>query len=187
MGNFSHVEMREWRKRMEPEISKAVEDIHLIATPFRIIRNLVVVSFAILFAPVLLIWLVVGSHLQPQDCGIAKFLIGVFGPLVFCVWFAGVVRWIELRNETSPALGEGTARASELAAYFCGLGYVGVLLSTMLGFEGLVSLWAMVLGLFSPAIFYVLGRLFGMRLTKGLAILEVGITLFVFANGFGFF
>jgi hypothetical protein len=165
------------------------EDIHLIAAPFRLIRNFLIAFVAILFAPVLLVWLIVASHLQPEHVGIAKFLIGVFGPLIFCLWFAGVVRWCERRNPGCPPMGglAGRKRASSLAAYFCGIGWIGVLLSLMNNLTGIQSLWAIVLGLFSPAIFYVLGCLFGTWLTKTLAVLEIGLTVFLFVRGFGFF
>lgn len=163
------------------------DDIHLIAAPFRLVRQLLLVSAAILVAPALLVWLVIASHLEPENVGIAKFPIGVFGPLVFSLWFAGIVRWLERKKADVPALGEGYGRASGLAAYFCGLGYVGVLLSTMFGLRGVASVWAMVLGLFSPAIIYILGRVFGMWLTKALSALEIGLTVFLFGRGFGFF
>ncbi len=162
-------------------------DIHLMAAPFRLVRNLLLVSAAILVAPLLLIWLIIASRLQPESCGIAKFPIGVFGPLIFSLWFAGIVRWCERHKDDAPALGEGHARSSGLAAYFCGIGYVGVLLSTMFGLQGTVSAWAMVMGLFSPAMFYILGRVFGIWLTKALATLQVGLTVFLFGRGFGFF
>lgn len=52
--------------------------------------------------------------------------------------------------------------------------------------NGVQSLWAMVAGLFSPAVFYALGRLLGMWLTITLALLEIGVTVVLFAKGFGF-
>jgi hypothetical protein len=162
------------------------DDIHLIAAPIRLIRNLLVVSGFILAAPVLLVWLIVASYFEPH-VGFPKALIGVFGPLVFSLWCAGIVRWHERNRLDTPALGKGRGRASGLAAYFCGLGHIGVLLSTMFGLQGVESVWAMVLGLFSPAIFYVLGRTFGMWLTKTLAVLEVGMTVCLFGKGFGLF
>jgi hypothetical protein len=150
---------------METNINRTADDIHLTATPFRLIRNLIVVSLVILSAPLLLIWLIVASHLQPQDCGIAKFMIGVFGPIVFCVWFAGVVRWYDRRKKKYPAIGSelGRSRASGLAAYFCGVGYLGVLASMpacyYLDISGVGTVWIMVLGLFSPAIQYAIVRM----------------------------
>jgi hypothetical protein len=162
------------------------DDIHLIAAPIRLVRNLLVVSAFILAAPLLLVWLVVASYFEPH-LGFAKVLIGVFGPIVFSIWFAGVVRWSEQGNQRYPALGRGCGRAGALGAYFCGLAWVGILLSIMNSLTGLQSLWAMVLGLFSPAIFYVLGRTFGMWLTKTLAVLEIGLTVFLFGKGFGLF
>ncbi len=163
------------------------EDIHLIAAPFRLIRNLIAAFLAILFAPAILVLLIIGSYATPDECGLAKIVIGVFGPLVFCIWFAGVVRWLERNREDVPDLGTGRARASGLAAYFCGLAWVGILLSLMNKLAGLESLWAIVLGLFSPAIFYVFGCIFGMWLTNTLAVLEVGLTVFLFGRGFGLF
>jgi len=148
------------RRTMSPSQSQFEHDIHLITAPIRFIRNLLLISVAILFAPLLLVWLIVGSHLKPQDCGIAKVVIGVFGPLVFCIWFAGVVRWIEHKSDKHPELGSvaGQSRASSLAAYFCGLGYLGVLVSLMNNLTGLQSLWAMVVGLFSPAILFAMWK-----------------------------
>jgi len=67
------------------------------------------------------------------------------------------------------------------------LAWVRVLLSLMNHLSGIQSLWAMVVGLFSPAIFYILGRLFGMWLTVIFAILEIGVIVFVFGRGFGVF
>lgn len=175
---------------MEPETDRMADDIHLIATPFRLIRSFVAVSLAILFAPAILVLLIVASHLRPEDCGIAKVLIGVFGPLVFCIWFAGAVIWVEQRNgvdDPSTSLGDRQARASGLGAYFCGLAWVGILLSLMNSLTGIESLWAMVAGLFSPAVFYALGRWFGTWLTITLSLLEVGLTVFLFGRGFGLF
>ncbi len=161
---------------MEPDIKQISDDLHLIATPFRLIRNVIAASLAILFAPAILVLLVIGSYSHPNDCGFAKVLIGVFGPMVFGIWFVVVVGWYDRSDPES-----------ELAAYFCGLAWVGILLSLMNSLTGIQSLWAMVAGLFSPAVFYVLGRMFGMWLTTALAILQVGATVFLFGRGFGFF
>lgn len=142
------------------DLKRIAKDVHLLASPFRLLQQLFAVTIGVLFAPVLLVWLLIASHLDPSSVGIAMVPIGVFGPLVFAVWFAGVVRWVERKNEKYPELGSraGKSRASSLAAYFVGVGYLGVLVSLMLPVHGLAALWALVIGLFSPAILFAVVR-----------------------------
>jgi hypothetical protein len=152
--------------RTDSNIDQLAKEVHFVTAPFRFVWNLIIVSALLFLSPLIfaaaVLGLIFSKHpLTADDIWFLKIILGVFGPFAFCVWFAIITRWREVRRTGTH---DGVVWANLRGFIALVLSFAGVFASLPFCYyhniEGQASLLVMALGVMSPALlFFVLGLL----------------------------